>query len=128
MAESPRRFPSPWRADPIPGGYVVRDANSQALAYIYSRDNEDEARQAKMLTKDEARRIAINVARLLESLGQTDRQRLSGAALGDGTRGGPQRPGRRRPVRTPTAPPPTPPGRRSVRARDATQYPWQVPR
>jgi len=41
-----RRFPAPWSADKIPGGYVVRDANGQALAYIYSRDNEDEARQA----------------------------------------------------------------------------------
>jgi hypothetical protein len=26
-----RRFPAPWRADKIPGGYVVRDANGQAL-------------------------------------------------------------------------------------------------
>jgi hypothetical protein len=50
----------------VPGGYVVRDASGQALAYVYSRDNEAEARQAKMLTKDKARRIAINVARLLE--------------------------------------------------------------
>ena len=33
---TPRRFPPPWRADKIPGGYVVRDANGQALAYIYS--------------------------------------------------------------------------------------------
>jgi hypothetical protein len=41
---------------PDPGGYVVRDANGQALAYLYSRDNEDEARQAKVLAKDEARR------------------------------------------------------------------------
>jgi hypothetical protein len=54
MAESPRHFPSPWRADPMPGGYVVRDAIGQALAYIYSRDNEDEARQARVLTKDRA--------------------------------------------------------------------------
>ena len=57
-----RRFPPPWRADKFPGGYVVRDANGQALVYVYSRDNEDEARQAKVLTK-EARRIAVNVAR-----------------------------------------------------------------
>jgi hypothetical protein len=64
MAESPRRFPAPWRADKVPGGYVVRDANGQALAYVYSRDNEDEAPQAKVLTKDEARRIPTNIARL----------------------------------------------------------------
>jgi hypothetical protein len=70
MADASRRFPPPWRADKIPGGYVVRDANGQALAHIYSRDNEDEARQAKVLTKDEARRIAVNIARLPELLGK----------------------------------------------------------
>jgi len=67
-----RRFPPPWSADKIPGGYVVRDANGQALVYVYARDNEDEARQAKVLTKDEARRIAINVARLPQLLGKAD--------------------------------------------------------
>jgi hypothetical protein len=67
-----RRFPAPWRAEPIPGGYVVRDANGQAcpiflhhLMQVFGtklvarRDNDAEARQAKVLTKDEARRIAI---------------------------------------------------------------------
>ena len=49
--------------DPMPGGYVVRDANRQALAYLYSRDNEAEARQAKVLTKDEARRIGARISR-----------------------------------------------------------------
>jgi hypothetical protein len=60
MTMTPCRFPLPWRADKISGGYVIRDANGQALAYIYSRESEAEARQAKMLTKDEARRIARN--------------------------------------------------------------------
>jgi hypothetical protein len=53
-----RRFPAPWRADKMPGSYVVRDANG--LAYLYSRENEAKALQAKVLTADEARRIAIN--------------------------------------------------------------------
>jgi hypothetical protein len=30
----------------MPDGYVVRDANDQALVYIFSRDSEAEARQA----------------------------------------------------------------------------------
>jgi len=57
-----RRFPPPWRAEKMPGGYVVRDANDQALAYVYSRANEAEAMQAKV--DDEARRVAVNIARL----------------------------------------------------------------
>ena len=69
---TPRRFPPPWRADKMPGGYVVRDANGQALAYIYSRDSEAEAMQAKVLT-NEARRVAVNIARLPGLLGKPDR-------------------------------------------------------
>ena len=54
------------------GGYVVRDANGQELAYIYSRETKAEALQANVLTKDEARRIAVNVARLPDLLGTRD--------------------------------------------------------
>jgi hypothetical protein len=75
MPEGSRRFPPPWRADRTPHGYVVRDANGQELAYSYSRENEVEALQAKVLTKDEARRIAVNIARLPELQG---RARLNG--------------------------------------------------
>ena len=68
-----RRFPAPWKADKIPGGYVVRDANGQALAYLYARATIAEAMQAKTLTQDEARWIAANIARLPSLLkgGQT---------------------------------------------------------
>jgi hypothetical protein len=64
-----RRLPAPWRSEKIPGGYVVRDANGQALAHVYSRATEADAMQAKVLTEDEARRVAINIARLPQLLG-----------------------------------------------------------
>jgi hypothetical protein len=72
MTMTSRRFPPLLRADKISGGYVIRGANRQGLAYIYPRENEAEARQAKMLTKDEARRIAINFARLPELLSKAE--------------------------------------------------------
>jgi len=59
-----RRFNPPWTAERIPGGYVVKDATGQALAYVYARETRTEADTAKVLTMDEARRIAANIAKL----------------------------------------------------------------
>jgi hypothetical protein len=68
----PRRFPPPWKAEKIPGGFVVRDADGQALAYVYSRASETDVMQAEVLTDDEARRVATNIARLPELLGHKE--------------------------------------------------------
>jgi hypothetical protein len=65
----PRRFPAPWRVEKILGGYVVRDASDQTLAYVSSRATEAEALEAKVLTEGEARLIADCIAQLPQLLG-----------------------------------------------------------
>jgi hypothetical protein len=61
----PRRFPPPWTAVYTPGGWRVDDATGRPLAYVYCRDDEGGAGTSH-LTTDEARRIAVNIARLPE--------------------------------------------------------------
>jgi hypothetical protein len=69
MAENARRFPGPWRVEMVIGGYVVRDFDGNAIAHLYGRDTEVDARHDEMLTKDEAKRVAANIARLPSLLG-----------------------------------------------------------
>ena len=63
-----RRFPPPWTVEPLDAGYKVVDANAQVLAYVYGLDDSRDARIAKALTRDEARRIASNIAKPPELL------------------------------------------------------------
>jgi hypothetical protein len=65
-----RRFPQPWSVELIPGGYKVLDADGQSLAYVYGRETKANSDIAKVLTKDEARRIASNIAKLPTLLGK----------------------------------------------------------
>jgi hypothetical protein len=65
-----RRFPPPWSVEQIPGGFKVLDANGQSLAYVYGRETTADADIAKVLTEDEARRIASNIAKLPTLLGK----------------------------------------------------------
>ena len=59
-----RRFPPPWTVEEIPGGFKVIDAQGQSLAYCYGRETQADADIAKVLTMDNARRIAANIAKL----------------------------------------------------------------
>ena len=73
VAEFPeRRFPSPWSAELTPNCFIVRDANCQALSYVYYESEPGRRSAAKVLSKDEARRSAANVAKLPELLQKTE--------------------------------------------------------
>jgi hypothetical protein len=61
-----RRFPRPWRFEPIPGGYRVIDANGLALAHVYGEPPNAIAISDKRLTNNEAEKIARLIARLPE--------------------------------------------------------------
>ena len=59
-----RRFPPPWTVEETDACFIVRDANGQALARVYFEDEPGRRSAAHLLTRDEARRIAANVAKL----------------------------------------------------------------
>jgi hypothetical protein len=68
----PRRFPAPWKVQQIPAGYKVLDASGQSLAYVYGRETKADADIAHVITMDEARRIASNIAKLPTLLGKLE--------------------------------------------------------
>jgi hypothetical protein len=58
-----RRFP-PLTTEVTPNCFIVRDANGQAPSYVYYESEPGRRSAAKLLSKDEARRIAANIAKL----------------------------------------------------------------
>ena len=60
-----RRFPPPWSVEDHNNAcFIVRDHDGQALAYVYYEEEPGRRSAAKLLSRDEARRIAANIAKL----------------------------------------------------------------
>jgi hypothetical protein len=64
---SARRFPPPWTIEEHNDAcFIVREYNRQTLACVYFEEEPGRRSAAKVLTKDEPRRIAANIAKLPE--------------------------------------------------------------
>ena len=58
MPEPDRRFPPPWSVEELEACFIVRDHSGQALAHVYFEEEPGRRSAAKLLSKDEARRIS----------------------------------------------------------------------
>jgi hypothetical protein len=63
-----RRFPRPWKAEETDACFIIRDKDGQALAYIHYEEEPGRRSAANLLSRDEARRIAMNMAKLPDLL------------------------------------------------------------
>ena len=64
QAEMPDRFPPPWTVNGNANCYWVEAANGTRVAYVYFRNTESIGSQIELMSRDGARRIASNIAKL----------------------------------------------------------------
>ena len=60
-----RCMPEPWTVVEIPGGFRIDDSEGKSLAYVYGLDPKElPAADFARLSREEARRVASNIAKL----------------------------------------------------------------
>lgn len=61
-----RQFPPPWSVEEKSAHFAICDNNEQALAFVYFEKESSRRLASNLLSKDEARRIATQMARVPE--------------------------------------------------------------
>lgn len=64
-----RRFPAPWTVIELQECFQIEDAKGFALAYVYFAEDPQRQSETGRMSKNEARRIAINMAAVPELRG-----------------------------------------------------------
>ena len=68
MIASPYGFPTPWTVEELDGCMIVWDRDGQAITYVYFEDDPRRRSLAKLLTREDARRVAANIVKLPDLL------------------------------------------------------------
>jgi hypothetical protein len=69
-----RRFTPPWTVEETDACFIVKDHAGMSLAYVYFEEEPGRRAATRLMTRDEARRIAANIAKLPDLL--TTRKRV----------------------------------------------------
>jgi hypothetical protein len=65
MSDHRRRFPAPWTLEEANHAcFIVRDGNRFPVAYVYFESEPGRRAAARLMTKDEARKIAAGIVKL----------------------------------------------------------------
>ena len=64
----PYNFPPPSSVEELDGCMIVWDRDGQAITYVYFEDDPRRRSLAKLLTRDDARQIAADIAKLPDLL------------------------------------------------------------